>query len=201
MIQANKKGALPITNGTALSQAAIETHVFPQLQSPSLVSIGQLCDDNCVAILDKKEMNVYKNKQLIVKGHQNPSDGLWDIPLHPSCPVAACPPISSPAPFQPVSNAIFHRNKTHTELAQYHHTTAGSLPIETFFTAISKSNFFSWPGIKLLWRKDLPEPKATIQDHLDQERKNLQLTQPSQRTDATPAIPAGPPKKNKNATC
>ena len=149
-IQATHKGGLPLKHGTALPPAATKTHVFPQLQSSSLVSIGQLCDDNCIAILDKQEINVYKNKQLIFKGHRNPSDGLWDIPLHPSRPIAACLPASSPAPFQPVANAISCRNKTCTELAQYHHATAGSPPIETFFAAITKGNFLTWPGIELL---------------------------------------------------
>ena len=40
------------------------TH-FYGLHSASLISLGQICDDDCTAILDKNEINILKNKTLI----------------------------------------------------------------------------------------------------------------------------------------
>ena len=139
---------------------------------------------------------MYKNKNLIIKGHQNKSDGLWNIPLQPSPSPAACPLASSPALSKPAANTIFHHNKTHTELTQYYHATAGSPPLEAFFNDFTKGNFQTRPGINLICRKYLPEPKATIQGHLDQERKNLQSTQ-SQTPPLlpTPSLPLNPQTK------
>jgi hypothetical protein len=39
-------GYLPSTSNN-LSATATKVHVFPDLQSSSLLSLGQLCDDNC----------------------------------------------------------------------------------------------------------------------------------------------------------
>ena len=136
---------------------------------------------------------MYKNKELIIKSHRNPTDGLWDIILKLSVSQAACSHTSSPALSKPSANTIFHRNKTRMELAQCHHATAGSPPLETFFTAITKGNFQTWPGVDLILRKYLPKPKATIQGHLNQEQKNLQPTKsPSLPPSLNPALPSQP---------
>ena len=64
-----------------LSSKAKQALVLPHLKSSSLISLGQLCDDNCNISLDKKDMLVYKDKKLIMRGYRNKSDGLWDIPI------------------------------------------------------------------------------------------------------------------------
>lgn len=126
---------------------------------------------------------MYKNKKLIIKGHQNPTDGLWDVPLEkplppqkqkispPSPPNIAKSPSSDAVTLIKLQvNAIFCQNKTKSELATYHHATCCSPPIKTFFNAITNRNFILWPGIELICRKDIPDSKATAQGHLDQER-------------------------------
>ena len=45
------------------------------------MSLGQLCDDDCKVELDKKNLKVFKKEKLIMKGHRNKSDGLWDTPI------------------------------------------------------------------------------------------------------------------------
>ena len=42
----------------------------------SLVSIGQLCDDNCRAIFEKGKMFVTKESKSILHGDRNYTDGL-----------------------------------------------------------------------------------------------------------------------------
>ena len=48
-IQAISKGDLPLH--PLLNHSAL---VFPALESESLLSIGQVCDDGCIAVFDKK---------------------------------------------------------------------------------------------------------------------------------------------------
>ena len=49
------------------------------LSNASLLSIGQLCDDDCVAVFDKGHLRIFKQGILILKGQRNLIDGLWDI--------------------------------------------------------------------------------------------------------------------------
>ena len=78
-IGATKKGQLPLSEH--LSEKAKEGTVLPQLTNSSLVSLGQLCDDDCIVILTKQSLDVIKNKMTVLKGIRNHSDGLWDIPI------------------------------------------------------------------------------------------------------------------------
>ena len=50
--------------------------VLPQLKSSSLMSLGQLCNDNCSIHLTKRDMKVYKNEKLLLSGSHNYKDGL-----------------------------------------------------------------------------------------------------------------------------
>ena len=55
--------------------------VLPSLKSSSLISLGQLCDDDCSVLLDKKKLYVKKNNSMVLEGNRNMKDGLWDIPI------------------------------------------------------------------------------------------------------------------------
>ena len=72
-------GHPPFPNG--LSARAKKAHVLDGITNASLLSIGQLCNDNCVAILDKKKIEIFKDNNPVVTGTRNPTDGLWDIPI------------------------------------------------------------------------------------------------------------------------
>ena len=147
--------------------------VFPQLTNESLLSIGQLCDQNCTAIFDKYKMKIYKNKQLIIQGYRDIQDGLWKLKL---------PQLNM--------NYIIRKEKNKTELAQYLHACAFSPAISTFTTCIKKGNFITWPGIdELDFKKLLQNPEATIKGHLDQERANLQSTKVKETIESNDAFP------------
>ena len=64
---------------TELSTAAQHAHIFDELATGSLVSIGQLCDDNCVALFSKYHLKILKNNKVIIQGKRN-DNGLRDIP-------------------------------------------------------------------------------------------------------------------------
>ena len=56
--------------------------VLSGLQSSSLVSLGQLCDDSCVIGLDSQRLVAIKNKKVVLVGKRNLRDGFWDIPTY-----------------------------------------------------------------------------------------------------------------------
>ena len=61
-INAKKTGSIPLSG--SLSTHAKKSHVFDGQHSASLVSLGQLCYDDCISILDKNEINILKKRHL-----------------------------------------------------------------------------------------------------------------------------------------
>jgi len=53
IMQATLEGHLPLP--TLLPPTSTKAHVFKELQSASLLSVGQLCDSDCVAIFTKTD--------------------------------------------------------------------------------------------------------------------------------------------------
>ena len=80
---------------------------FYGLQSTSLISLSQLCDNDCITILNNNEINIIKVKTIILKLHRKNTDVLWDIPI--SIPVRHC------------ALKIITKDKTKTGLIQYLH--------------------------------------------------------------------------------
>ena len=126
-IQATIRGTLPLH--PSLAPTAL---VYPNLNNESLLSIGQLCDDGCIAIFEKSKLSILKNGKVILSGHRNSTDGLWDVPFNQ---------------YENKINYIISRDKNKTELAQYFHGCAFSPVISTFQECIRRGNFISWPGI------------------------------------------------------
>ena len=80
MIASNERGQIPLSN--TLSKNAKNAQILPKLASSSLISLGQLCDDDCIIMLHKKVMFAIKNNKIVLQGIRNPIDRLWDIPIH-----------------------------------------------------------------------------------------------------------------------
>ena len=57
-IQSTEKGNIPFS--AKLSASAKDASILPGLESSSLVSLGQLCDDDCEILLNKKSLFVIK---------------------------------------------------------------------------------------------------------------------------------------------
>ena len=79
-IASTKKGILPLSDN--LSKVASTAMILPGLEGASLISIGQLCDDDCKVFLDKKTLLAVKDQKIIIQGTRNILDGLWDIPVY-----------------------------------------------------------------------------------------------------------------------
>jgi hypothetical protein len=200
-IQAVSVGHLPLTS-TKLTPHATRTHVFTDLTNQSLVSLGQLCDDACVAVLEDHQLNVYKKPNpthrgpayyaqtmkkdnLILSGPRNFSDGLWDYHVPLPATDGHAQPITSGKSLTPATethlhasmNAIIKKSQTKTELAQYLYGCLGSPAVSTLTPAITNGNLLTFPGIRSTsFTKDLPPSLFSSKGHLDQERKNLQST-------------------------
>ena len=161
----------------SLSSTAQKAHVFPGIKSSSLISLGQLCDDGCTAVLNNKSIGIFKNNSMILQGTRNFVDGLWDIKI----PTTDTTPVLR-------ANAIIRQDKTKYELASYLHACAFSPSISTFQKAIRRGHFITWPGIENInFEKILRATIPSAKGHLDQERKNLQSTKSTIDEDLYPS--------------
>ena len=175
IVQATKSGTIPLHS--SLTCNATKAHVFPALASASLISIGQLCDDGCTAVLDQNTLNVFKNGHTVLRGVRNRTDGLWDINLTAHRKIFDNHLPQSTTISTQSMNAIIRRDKTKLELAQYLHACAFSPALSSFQKAIRKGHFLTWPGIRdINFEKTLIATVPAAKGHLDQERQNLQST-------------------------
>lgn len=123
-IRCNEKdGLLSIPTINAQAQRA---NILPALTNLSLLLIGQLCDNDCIAIFSKKYMFIRKNGTIILQGRRNLMDNLWDVPFDNT---------------QHNNLNMITQNKTSYKLANFLHACVGSPTIRTFQSEI-KSNFF-----------------------------------------------------------
>ena len=102
---ATKTRSIPLSGN--ISTHAKYAHVLDGLHSPLRIYLVELCDNDYIAILDKNDINILKNKTLILKWHRNKTDSLWYIPIS--------------RPLRHRDHAIIKRDKTKIELIQYLH--------------------------------------------------------------------------------
>ena len=107
-LTASKSGLLPVKH---LTPQARRAHIIPGLESASLLSMGQLCDDGCEVRLRKSDMEVRKGEQTILHGVRNHTDGLWDIHLTND---------TNPNPLKHKANIIV-TTKAISDLIAYYH--------------------------------------------------------------------------------
>ena len=145
-----------------LSDAAQSAFVLDNLKTGTLVSLSQLCDDDCVAIFTRFEVQILKNDKIIITGKRMPN-GLWSLPLM-SRPVHRI-------------NGILRLDRPKQDLAEYHHATLGSPVPSTLLRAIRRGHLTTFPGLTTdLISKHLPKSIATALGHQDQEAKNIRST-------------------------
>ena len=157
-----------------VSPSASRAYVFKDMAS-SLLSIGQLCDDGCIATFDREKVVIAKDNAVILQGKRDPSTKLWMVDLD-------CSPTMSPLPgpnvIQYAANAAIAQ-ETVPERIAFLHWCAGSPQLSTWCKAIDAGFFRSWPGLtSKLVRKHMPQSIPMIKGHLDQQRKNIKSTKP-----------------------
>ena len=107
-----KSGQLPLTQN--LTNDAKRAYILPNLAHTSLLSVGQLCDDNCWAIFHKTHMFIIKNNQIILQGNRNLLDGLWDVMLQNTTKLKQFDQTKN------LLNVIVYKSKTNFELANFY---------------------------------------------------------------------------------
>jgi hypothetical protein len=174
-IEATKRVIVPLAK--ELSSEAKVGHIFDSLKSGSLISLGQLCDDDCVALFTKYDVKIYKNGQVIIVGKRNAANGLWNIPLAPKEKLPPDRPASTRSMSRNSANGAIRNNGTKQDLAAYLHACVFSPLPSTFLRAIERHHFHSWPGLTAsLVAKHLAKALATSMGHLRMQQKNIQST-------------------------
>ena len=58
-------------------------HIFPHLQQP-LIFIGTICENQCIAVLEDKQVNVYNKytRECVMQGVRDPKNMLYMINVH-----------------------------------------------------------------------------------------------------------------------
>jgi hypothetical protein len=158
---ATQQGNLNLSN--KLSASAQTAYVLDDLKTGTLISLAQLCDDDCIAIFSKYEVQIVKQDQVIIKGNRMPNGLVWSIPITQTTTHQA--------------NAILRTDQPKQELAAYLHAALGSPAPSTLLRAIRNGHLTTIPGLTTnLISKHLPKRLATTLGHQDQEAKNIRST-------------------------
>ena len=73
-MNATNTGNIPLAGIISIHEK--KAHMFDGLHSASLIYLGQLCDNEFSYILDKNEINILKDSNIILKVHRNKTYGL-----------------------------------------------------------------------------------------------------------------------------
>jgi hypothetical protein len=160
-----------------LPTTAGQSHLFPDLKTGPLLSIGQLCDFGCFVMFTLTQMLVFNKKfEHIMTGERKKSTGLWYVPL--PIPTVPTPP-DTPLPFkfsklkipqnhsttfknkipqhyqyqehQPTSinsaNGIIRQDTLTSDLCAFHHTALFSPAPSTLLAALNNGFLDTFPGL------------------------------------------------------
>ena len=169
-----------------VSAQASEADILPSFKH-SLLSVGQLCDDDCTAIFSKHHCTIYnKHQEPVINGIHNHSTGLYE----------QCLPQTNNQTTRQANATLPTKNLE--EHIKYLHQCAFSPTPRTWMQAVRKGHFKTWPGVTVeAIQCYLPKSEATTMGHLDQQRKNIQSTKVQQDDRETMASPA-PLKKGRH---
>ena len=176
---------IPLKNSSSQAKHA---EIIPNLHS-SIISIVQLCDDECIVNFDKHKFIVIKNKDIIIEGYRDPTNGLWRLPLHHPAQNNKQAKIMEPhlckhsrpmAPRHPRSYRLTYQQ----DLAIFYHHILWCPTKRTLLQAIKYGSFSTWPGLtEKLISNYLPESEITAKGHLDQQK---QIPEASADANVTP---------------
>ena len=173
MLLSNGEYMVPETSGElpnlpSISKKYKTAQICPDNKNATLISMGRLCDDDCMAIMDKHKAVVYKNNTPIIKAPRCLTTGIYlvnlDNPLAMSNAVIkhCSPKIAQIHKFTSLSRLLFL------------HGAIGSIPISTLRKAIQAGYLTTWPEFDNKAMTKLETPDHTLFGHMDQKRKNTQ---------------------------
>ena len=146
-------------NISGLSTQANKAHVFPQLLSANLISMGKLCDDSYHITFTSNNVTVHKHNKIILAELRDTQTGMYKYKL----------------PTQPethqLNGIIKHETSIH-DIFNFLHQACFSPTTTTWCKAMDNNFFISWLIItSKLVRKHLSPQVPTSKGYLDQQKK------------------------------
>ena len=130
-----------ILNIPSLPISARTQHMFPEMNTTGLLSIGQLCDHDCTAKFSRRRLIIRnKDNKIILIGRRDPyiTNGMWIVNLDDNAPKQT---------MLNTCNAIILSDTTKKDLAQFHHASLGFPVKSTVIPAIDAGFLSSFPGM------------------------------------------------------
>ena len=152
----------PSYKGIILNLPDISTHnktcqVYPSSSRPTLLSLGWLCDDNCLAICNHKKYIVYKDKP-ILKAQRCPITGMYVTDLNN--------PMLQQTKIKLINANL--QQFTSLERLTFLHGALGFPPISTLRRAISVGYLLSFPDLTEKNISKFPTLDVTVLGYMDQ---------------------------------
>jgi hypothetical protein len=114
---------------TDLPPQAWQAHTLPGLVHNSLISVGQLCDNECSVTFTQDKVRVSKNEICVMYGSRDPKSRLWRVNLKQIFET------------NQVQCNHTHDNSNQKDLINYLHAACFSPVKSTWITAIKNGNF------------------------------------------------------------
>jgi hypothetical protein len=163
----------------ALPLAARSVKLVPNLASGTLVSVGQLCDNGCQALFDKRSVTIFYDNRPVLHGTRPGSRSLWT--LTPSTLTSIPPTLAFANAARP---AFLPSSTLAANIVAFMHAALGSPVLSTLQKALDSGFLPGIPGLtSQSLRNNPPFSVATVKGHQDALRQGLQSTQPATETD------------------
>ena len=184
LLKVTQRAQLPLRSN--FSKEAKSAMIFPGLESASLVSLGQLADDNCDIVLTNNQLLTIKDKKIILTGTRNKNDCLLDIPIYRQTNQKYTIEKMSKVHIDSILRqqikkdvrllqaasitinnlklaVIIKKKQTHQQLLQYLHACCYSPTKTTWAKAMTKNNIKTQPRLTTkLVNKHLPISESTV---------------------------------------
>jgi hypothetical protein len=150
---------------TDLPHQARQAHILPGPVHNSLISVGQLCDNECSVTFTQEQVTVSRKGRDVMYGSRDPKSRLWRVDLKQkmNTKITQC------------NHA--HDNNNQKDLINYLHAACFSPVKSTWIKAIKNGFFSSWPGLnEHSVEKYLSKSTSTAKGHLNQQRQNARTT-------------------------
>jgi hypothetical protein len=157
-----------------LPREARLTHIFPNLDPSSVLSVGQLCDYGCTSTFTKHAVVITSEGVTIITGtHSSTTGGLWTMDPCQSNMLADTPQANTIV--SSISSALNH--DTIANRVAFYHVRLFSPVLSTWYNAIDAGHFTTWPGLTPAQvRKFPPQSAAMHKGHLGQQRSSQRST-------------------------
>ena len=158
-----------LLNIPLLDPSARLARIFPGIQH-SLLSLGQLCDGGCKVHLDAEIVDVIYKEKVIMTGHRNHSNKLWEVDLETTSN-------KNITDIQENSiNNVFKISSLKSTI-KYLHAACFYPAKSTWIKAIQANFFVTWPFLTAeAVRKHLEPSIISSRGRIKQTQKNIRST-------------------------